>query len=219
MKRRLSTPLMENMTEAAIISFLGDLCTGAPARVAMSASPVASITRPARIASRPALLSVMTPRIAPFSMIGATHRRCSRGATPASCTSTSATHLNISASSAWLKDCGSGIAAPMAFARCSNSILMPSQSTGCAWRDQAKRPAPGLCSRFDLNADAFAIHRVLVPVPGKALDAHLRDVAAEAAVAVDQRRPGPGTGGGERRRKTPRAAADHEHISFENHIN
>src|ERR1019366_1322096 len=70
MKRRLLIPLMENMTEAAIISFLGDLCTGAPARVAMSASPVASITRPARIASRPALLSVMTPRIARHSRLG-----------------------------------------------------------------------------------------------------------------------------------------------------
>ena len=51
----------------------------------MSASPVASITRLARIASRPALLSVITPRISPPSMIGATPSRCSIGVTPASC--------------------------------------------------------------------------------------------------------------------------------------
>jgi len=38
------------------------------------------------------------------------------GVTPASSTSTSAAHLNISASSAWLSDCGSGMAAPVALA-------------------------------------------------------------------------------------------------------
>ena len=75
MKRRLLTPLMENITDTAIISCLGDLRTGAPARVAMSASPVASITRLAKITSRPALLSVKTPRMVPFSMTGATPRR------------------------------------------------------------------------------------------------------------------------------------------------
>jgi hypothetical protein len=48
----------------------------------MSASPVASTTRFASTASRPDLLSVMTPRIAPSSTIGCTpaveHRRDAR---------------------------------------------------------------------------------------------------------------------------------------------
>src|ERR1019366_7489340 len=66
------------------------------------------------------------------------------GVTPASSTSTSAAHLNISASSAWLSDCGSGMAAPVALAL------------------------------LELDADAFAINGLLVPVPGEALDTHLR---------------------------------------------
>src|SRR5450759_45315 len=140
MKRFLLTPDIENITDAAIIFSRGVLWYGAPARAAMSASPVASMTRLARIASRPALLSVITPQMAPFSRIGATHRRCSNGVTPASSTSTSATHLNISASSAWLSDCGSGMAAPVGLAL------------------------------LELDADAFAINGLLVPVPGEALD-------------------------------------------------
>ena len=46
------------------------------------------------------VLSVMTPMITPFSIIGDTHSRCRSGRIPASSTSVSATHLNISASSA-----------------------------------------------------------------------------------------------------------------------
>ncbi len=142
MKRCLLTPVIENMTDTDIISSRGVLRTFAPARVATSASPVPSITRLARIASRPALLSVMMPRISPASTIGATKLRCSIGSMPASCTSTSATYLNISASSAWLRDCGSGMAAPMALARCSNSGPMPSLSTVASWRYQAKPSTP-----------------------------------------------------------------------------
>ena len=189
MKRCLLTPLMENMTDAAIISSLGDLCTGAPAREAMSASPVASITRLARIASRPALLSVMTPRIAPFSMIGATPSRCSSGVTPASCdqhVGDPLEHLGVE--------------------RVAQGLRL------------GHRRAHGLGALLELDADPLAVDRVLVAVPGKALDAHLGDVAAEAAVAVDQRGAGAGARRGQRRGQSPRAAADHQHIGFQNDV-
>ena len=88
------------MTEQESISSFGVIRYGAPARTATSASPLASTTRFARIASRPALLSVMTPRTTPPSRIGATQSRWSIGRMPASSTSTSATYLNISASRA-----------------------------------------------------------------------------------------------------------------------
>ena len=55
MKARLSTPAQWNITDGRHhLLAVGVLCVGAPARWAMSASPVASITRLARIASRPA---------------------------------------------------------------------------------------------------------------------------------------------------------------------
>ena len=92
---------------APIISSTGVLRQGAPARKAMSASPVASITRFASTAWRPDLLSVITPWMAPPSRMGATAVQCSRGCTPALVIISSATNLKLSASSAWLSDCGS----------------------------------------------------------------------------------------------------------------
>jgi len=80
----------------------------------MSASPVASITRRARIASRPAFDSVMMPITASPSITGATKLRWSIGWMPASCTSTSATTLKPSASISYDCDWLSGTAAPMA---------------------------------------------------------------------------------------------------------
>ena len=105
---------------------------------------------------------------------------------PASSTTTSATYLNISASSALLIDCGSGDAAPMVLARSSSSRPTPSLSIG-----------------------------LLVPVPGEALDADLGDVAAEAAVPVEQRCPGARPRGAEGRAQATRPAADHEDIRLE----
>ena len=77
-KAALSTPARWNMTDAACICSTGVLTVGAPARCATSASPVASITRRARIASRPALDSTTTPTIASPSMTG--RRRTAGGA-------------------------------------------------------------------------------------------------------------------------------------------
>ena len=105
---------------------------------------------------------MIAPATAPPCMIGATHSRCSSGATPDSCTSTSATHLNISASSAWLSDCGSGIAAPMALARVSNSMPMPSQSTVCSCRYQAK-PSTPTCVMLPPKQPLRSMSAVLTP--------------------------------------------------------
>ena len=78
--------------------------------------------------------------------------------------------------------------------------------------------AHGVGALLELDADAFAIDRLLVPVPGESLDPDLGDVAAEAAVAVDQRRACAGAGGGERRGQASRPAADDQHLGFQDHI-
>ncbi len=109
-------------------------------------------------------------------MIGATHSRCSKGVMPASSTSTSATHLNISASSAWESDCGSGIAAPMALARVSNSMPMPSQSTVCSCRYQAN-PSTPTCVMLPPKQPYRSINAVRAP--------------ARAAASAAARPPGP----------------------------
>ena len=114
----------------------------APARWVTSASPVASMTRLAKIASRPALLSTMAPTIRSPSIRGATNIRWSIGVMPASDTRVSATHLKASPSIAWLSDCGSSTAAPALTARCSNSMPRPSLSTVFSWRYQAKPSTP-----------------------------------------------------------------------------
>jgi len=53
-----------------------------------------------------------------------------------------------------------------------------------------------------------------VAIPGKAFDAHLRDVAAEAAVSVEQNGAGACARGGERCREARRSAAHHQHIGL-----
>jgi len=57
-----------------------------------------------------------------------------------------------------------------------------------------------------------------VPVPGETLDANLRNVAAETAVPIQQRRFDAGTGGSQRRRKSARATADHQHLGFRHNV-
>ena len=76
----------------------------------------------------------------------------------------------------------------------------------------------GLGARLELDADAFAVHGVLMPIPGKAFDAHLGDIAAKAAVAVDERGAGAGASRAQRRGEAAGTAADHEHIGFQDHI-
>ncbi len=78
--------------------------------------------------------------------------------------------------------------------------------------------AHGFGALLELDADAFAVDRLLMPVPGKALHANLRDIAAEAAVAVDEGGSGAGTGRGQRRGQAAGAAADHEDVGLQDHV-
>ena len=135
-------PAHENITVTPMLRAGGVVSHGAPARSAMSASPVASMTRRASTARRPDLLSVMTPVTCPDSTMGCTARQCSSGWTPASATSSSATTLNSSGSSATLCDCDSGWVPPRAAARCSSSMPMPCRSTVSSCRYQAMLSTP-----------------------------------------------------------------------------
>ena len=97
----------------------------------------------ARIASRPDLLSVMTPRIDAVLHDGRDAQAVQHGCR------IRLLHQHVgdvfehlAHRARWLIDCGSGIAAPMALARCSNSMPMPSQSTVRWWRYQAKPSTP-----------------------------------------------------------------------------
>ena len=189
MKRCLLTPLIENMTDTDIISSRGVLRVGAPARAATSASPVASTTRAARIASRPALLSTMTPRMAPSSHDGrdelAVQHRLHAGLLHEH-VGDELEHLGVErvADRLRLGHCG----------------------------------AHGPGALLELDADALAVDRRLVPVPREALDADLRDVAAEAAVPLEQRRAHAGARAGERRREPTGPAADDEHVGLVDYV-
>ncbi len=134
----------------SINSFLGLLRKDAPACHAISASPVASITRLAKMACLPDLLSVITPFITFPSIIASTAAQCNKGVIPASCIITSTTYLNISGSK--ISKVGSPFTinpsfsrtsiislffilpmilmlAPISFALRSNSIPIPPAST------------------------------------------------------------------------------------------
>src|ERR1019366_10420700 len=80
------------------------------------------------------------------------------------------------------------------------------------------RSAHLLCPGLEFDANPFAVHRMFVPVPGETLDTDLRDVAAEAAVAVDQAGTRASARGSKRRRKTARAATDDEHVGFQDDV-
>jgi len=71
---------------------------------------------------------------------------------------------------------------------------------------------------LELDPDTLAVNRLLMPIPGKALDAYLGNVAAETAIPVDERRTGPRTGCRERGGKPTGTAAYHQDIGFQNHI-
>ena len=80
------------------------------------------------------------------------------------------------------------------------------------------RSAHRLGTLLELDTDALAINRLLVAIPGKALDAYLRNVAAKAAIAVDQRRARTGARGGQEPQQDRRPAANHQDIGLQNHI-
>ena len=80
------------------------------------------------------------------------------------------------------------------------------------------RRAHRLGARLEFDADAFAIDGVLVPVPGKTFDADLGDVAAEATMAIDQRRARTGARRRQRCRETAGATAHDQHVGFQHDI-
>mmetsp|Transcript_64183 Transcript_64183/g.166854 ORF Transcript_64183/g.166854 Transcript_64183/m.166854 type:complete len:260 (-) Transcript_64183:550-1329(-) len=97
-KRCLSTPEALKTAVTPRESSLGQTVYWAPARWAMSASPVQSTTHFASIAWRPDLLSVMTPRMTPPSTIASTATVWRSGRMPLCMMSLSATTLKKSAS-------------------------------------------------------------------------------------------------------------------------
>ncbi len=96
-----SMPLQPKLTVTPSRVSLGSMRNGAPARAATSPSPVASMTRFARIAWRPDLLSVITPVIEPSSTITSTIWVWRSGTMSASWIMRSAMCLKTSVSSTW----------------------------------------------------------------------------------------------------------------------
>ena len=74
---------------------------------------------------------------------------------------------------------------------------------GCAGR---------LRSLLELDADAFGILGLFVAIPGEAFDPDLGDVAAEAAVAFEEKHRHPGAGGTDCSGEATRSGADHEDV-------
>ena len=75
-------------------------------------------------------------------------------------------------------------------------------------------PAHRLCPFLELDTDPFHVGRPLMPVPSEAFHSHLRDVAAEAPIALHQHRCHAFTGSAQRRCKTARTAPDNQNIRF-----
>src|SRR3569833_1529057 len=67
---------------------------------------------------------------------------------------------------------------------------------------------------LELDTNALAVHRFLVAVPGEAFHADLRNIAAEATVAVQQRSSRTSPGG----RQSTGTAADYQDIRFQDDI-
>ena len=80
----------------------------APAAAATSRSPVVSITMSAMIASRPAFVSQITPRMRPSCTIALENHECSRTFTPASAIISFETRFQPSGSNAAANTIGCG---------------------------------------------------------------------------------------------------------------
>ena len=71
---------------------------------------------------------------------------------------------------------------------------------------------------LELDADAFAVDGFRMAVPGEAFDAHLRDIAAEAAVSIEEGGAGACACGRESGGKSGRSAADDQDIGFSHDV-
>ena len=78
--------------------------------------------------------------------------------------------------------------------------------------------AHGFGAFFELDANAFAVDGFFVAVPGKTFDAHLGNVAAEAAVTLQQSRLGAGTRCCQRCGQAARPTAHDQHVRLENDV-
>src|SRR4030095_2234866 len=72
---------------------------------------------------------------------------------------------------------------------------------------------PGLPPPLQLDADPLAVDGAGAAVPGDALHAHHRDVAAQAPEALDQHHVDASPRGGQRRGQTPGTTPDHQYVS------
>jgi hypothetical protein len=176
------------MTDAACISSTGVLNAGAPARVATSASPVASITRFARIDA-----TGLGFDDDPDDRIAVHQRRY---------------ELPVQ----------HGMDARLLDQRVGDQLeafRIELVGQRLAFRH---RRAHRLGPLLEFAADAVGLHRLLVPVPGETFDTDHGDVAAEAAEALDQRHLNPGPRGGQRRGETTGTRTDHEHVGMADHL-
>ena len=71
---------------------------------------------------------------------------------------------------------------------------------------------------FELDADALGVLGLFVAIPGEALDPDLGDVAAEAAIAFEEKHRHPGAGGTDCGGEATRAGADHEDVGAREHL-
>ena len=75
-----------------------------------------------------------------------------------------------------------------------------------------------LRSLLELDADALGILGLFVAIPGEALDPDLGDVAAEAAVAFEEKHRHPGACGTDRGGEATRSGADHKDVGVCEHL-
>ena len=78
--------------------------------------------------------------------------------------------------------------------------------------------AHGLGAFFKLDADAFAVDGFFVAIPGKAFDAHLGNVAAEATIPLQQGRLGAGTRCCQRCGQAARPTTHDQHFRLKNDV-
>ena len=81
------------------------------------------------------------------------------------------------------------------------------------------RGTHGMRAGLELAADAVCLDSLFMAVPGKAFHAHCRDVAAQAAEALDKRNLGTGAGCGKGSRQARRAGTHHQHIGLADNFN
>ena len=185
MKRALSTPAIENITETLIISAFGSFWVGAPARKrdVGVARAVDDPLRQDRLAAGLALGDDATD-------LAAFHD--GRDERPVQ-------HRD---DARLLDEHVGDVLEPLGVERVAGGLRLRRR---CAHRRRA---------RLQLGPDALDVDGLRMPVPGEALDPDLGDIAAKAAVALQQRRLHPRPRRRQSRRQSGGTGAHHEHVGF-----